>query len=104
MKKTAAHRHPLVHRLSRATGAEDSSCRRTPAKESVSRRGPLTCLSVVRLLPLAAGEVRANTRQKNGAFKSIEDCRDLRRFLLQNETNIITSDVGHVRSIRRGGT
>src|SRR6266850_5582781 len=31
------------------------------------------CVSVVRLLPLAAGEVRANTRQKNGAFKSIED-------------------------------
>jgi hypothetical protein len=30
------------------------------------------------LLPLAAGEVRANTRQKNGAFKSIEDLREAR--------------------------
>src|SRR5258705_13250905 len=104
MKKTASPGPPLVRGLRRRKGGEDSYGGRPPAKESVSRRGPLTCLSVVRLLPLAAGEVRANPRQKNGAFKSIEDCRDLRRFLLQNETNIITSDVGHVRSIRRGGT
>src|SRR6267142_2842609 len=32
------------------------------------------------MLPLAAGEVRANTRQKNGAFKKFEDLQEARAF------------------------
>jgi len=59
----------------------------------VSRRGPLTCLSVVRLLPLAGGEVRANTRQKNSAFKNIEDVREASACDVDRALNIARSKV-----------